>query len=681
MHNFKYFITIFFLFLHSIPFSQSIQELQKLRKEYEKFQKEQTDIQLLRDFENSNESRISLPQKAQIGLQNSIQLDSLESKNKYFGYDFFSRRDTVSFWENLPTPSNYVLGPGDELIVSIWGETQLRETYIISKEGKIYDEKVGLLFLSGKNIKQAKDYLIQNFGKIYATLLGASPTSYIDISLGQLKSINVNFVGEVNFPGLYSVHPFSSVILGLMQAGGVDTTGSLRDIKIKREADDNIYSFDMYEYLLNGKSGDFLQLRDGDIVIVPIRKSTIQIDSLVHRPGIYESKEGESIWDLINYAGGVKSYASSQIGLHRIKPFEDRKNSEPIFSNYYLDYNKSKSVAAQDGDKILITSVFNSIHEVEIIGKVKKPGKYYFSRGMRIKDLLMLGGGFTDSTFTKSIYMKRAELIRKDPNSPYVKIIEINLNDVINEKNNSNLILQNQDRFVVHENKNFNEKENVQILGEVKIPGSYPLISYGETLKSLINRAGGFTENALNEGINIYRSRRYYEIEELNMESATFPENIISTQQKNNIQITPNNFTDEDQSLDWIKVAWQNDKVKLMPGDSVIIKEKTGTINVQGQVYNPGLIEYQPGKSINYYIDSAGGVTNLGDKRNTIVIYANGVIVPKKLLNLPKIRDGATIVVNQKIIQEPMDISESLTSILSIISTTYTILVLSNQVQ
>ena len=123
----------------------------------------------------------------------------------------FTKRDTVKFWENLPIPSQYLIGPGDELIISIWGQTQIRKNYVVSREGKIYDEKVGIVFVSGKSIKELKNYLNQEFVKIYSTLRGLNPTSYIDVSLGQLRSINVNFVGELDYPGVYPLHLFKFV--------------------------------------------------------------------------------------------------------------------------------------------------------------------------------------------------------------------------------------------------------------------------------------------------------------------------------------------------------------------------------------------------------------------------------------------------------------------------------------
>ena len=140
------------------------------------------------------------------------------------------------------------------------------------------------------------------FGRIYSSLRGSRPSSYMDISLGQLRSINVNFVGEVKYPGVYPIHPFSTLITGLIQSGGVDTTGSLRAIEIKRD-NKVVNRIDLYDYFLKGELSADIQLRDQDIVYVPTRLSTVKVDSSVFRPAIFESKDGESIKDLISFLG------------------------------------------------------------------------------------------------------------------------------------------------------------------------------------------------------------------------------------------------------------------------------------------------------------------------------------------------------------------------------------------
>lgn len=633
-----YVYILLFLGLFSHIYPQPIQDLQKMKAEYEKYQKSQAEFQIPIGDRQIVDPTTGIPFQARITpFSQEEEIGPIKFGPlplKYFGYDFFTRRDTIAFWENLPTPANYLLGPGDELVIFLWGETQLRQTYTISRDGKIYDEKVGLLNLMGKTIEEGQKYLLIQFGRIYATLIGNNPSTYMDISLGQLRSINVNFVGEVKYPGVYPVHPFSNVIIGLIQAGGVDTTGTLRNIQIKRDRGLAI-SVDLYDYLLKGNLPENIQLRDQDVVVVPVRKSTVKIDSAVVRPGIYESMPGETVSQMIDYAGGLSPSASSSISLKRIIPIEKRNVERLNIENYYIDYASSRLTPIQNNDEIIVRNIFKTLNQVEIIGQVKSPGIYPYFSGMKLNDLIAIGGGFQDTTFLKSVYRSRGELVRRNPETRYESVIEIDLNNIINGDDSENIVLQNLDRFVVHANLNFFEKKNVQILGEVNIPGSYPILRDGETLQSFIDRSGGFTTKAFDEGIEIFR--------------------------------------------DSLRVAWENTKIPLSPGDSVVIKERSGVVFITGEVYNEGLVEYQRGKSIKYYIDAAGGVTLNGEKNNVTVIYANGVVRPNKFMNAPKIRNGATIIVNRKEPTEPFNPTEFASTTLSLISSLVTIMVLSNQ--
>ena len=528
----------------------------------------------------------------------------------------------------------------------------------------IYDDKVGLLNLTGIPIDQAKNYLKNQFGRIYATLNGRNPSSYIDVSLGELRSINVNFVGEVNYPGVYPIHSFSSLITGLIQAGGVDTTGSLRNIIIKR-GNDPLISVDLYNYFLKGDLPKNIQLRDQDIVFVPVRLSSVTIDSNVYRPGIYESKSGETIKELIGYAGGLKPNAHTVIEIKRIKPFKDRNYNFLDTESFYIDYSKDDINYVQDGDQIKISKVFESVNEVEIIGQVKRPGKYQFYNGMRLLDLIELSGGFNDPTFWKTIYQDQGELVRRNPDESYEKLIKINLNQLKNGNLASNLELKNLDRFVVHANRNFFEKENVQISGEVNIPGSYPLIKDNETLKSILQRSGGFTSKALKNGISIFRKRKFFEPVKKNQSR-----DLNDYYENKNTEIIDRP----------IRIAWQNESIILLPGDSIVVKEETGTVNVSGEVYNPGLIEFRDGKPLRYYLNSAGGLNEKGNRKGVIIVYPNGLIVPKKWYNSPKILEGSDIIVNSKEIAPPFNITQFATNWTSIISSLITAYILSQQI-
>lgn len=615
--------------------AQSIQELQRLKTEYEKFQKVQTQLQLPTGVDGGGDPTTGLPRKATITpFIPDADVAPIESATlKHFGYDFFTRRKEVAFWENLPTPANYLLGAGDELVISLWGETQLRGTYTISRDGKIYDEKVGLLNITGKSISEARQYLKDQYGRVYATLKGKNATTFMDVSLGELRSINVNFVGQVNYPGVYPIHPFSTVITGLIQAGGVETTGSLRKIKIKRDGSTES-TVDLYDYLINGEVSSNIQLRDQDIVVIPPRSSVVEIDNAVVNPGIYEAIPGETIYDMIQFAGGQKHNASETVGIHKIKPKGERKNGF-IYEAHYVDFESTKLIPANNIDRIAVRHLFRELQQVEIIGQVKVSGVYHYNNGMTFKDLITLGGGFDDSTFWKSVYQDKAEIIRRDPEDRYDEIINVNLKEVVNGNRKADIALQNLDRVVIHANLNFFEEDNVQVLGEVNIPGDYPILQNGEPLQSLISRAGGFTDKSFNDGIEIYRGS--------------------------------------------LRVAWKNMNLPLMAGDSIIVREKPGTVFVTGEVYNPGLIEFDSRNSLRKYIDLAGGTTKDGDKNDVIVIYANGEVKPKKRFSSPMVKDGATIIVNQKKPTEPFDPTQFANTTLSLLSSLVTIIVLSKQ--
>ena len=224
-------------------------------------------------------------------------------KIQNIGYDIFTQRDTIPYWQNLPIPKDYILGPGDEVIISIWGEFNSYISEKINREGEIFIENIGILNLSDKNLEQAKTYVNSKFARVYSTLTGENPKSFIDLSLGELKSVNIHFVGFVNIPGVHTIHPFSNIVAGLTQAGGVDFRGSLRSIKLIRN-DKTIAVFDLYDYIFKGKSITSVRLMDQDIIFVPPRLSRVALNGQVLTAGYFEITKDEALQNLINFSGG-----------------------------------------------------------------------------------------------------------------------------------------------------------------------------------------------------------------------------------------------------------------------------------------------------------------------------------------------------------------------------------------
>lgn len=651
-HNNKSYLIILFVFtiICSSGFGQSIQELQTIQKLLR--QNNSTSVQekdlFDRDYNQqaklTNLTTITTPKLKHYSKKGDWKTITQYSKwlhetngdtsvmelfgfipdisLSYFGYNIFTQRDSIAFWKNLPAPDNYILGPGDEVEISLWGETQLNEHYSINRNGNIYVERVGLIKLIGKSVSSARKLIENQFKQNFATLRGKYPSSFIEITINATKTINVHFVGEVNIPGIHNVHSFSSIITGLIQAGGVKTTGSLRNIKIQRNGE-TITNLDLYDYILNGNLNNNIQLRENDAIVVPVRKSIIIINGAVYRPGIYESFEQETLIQLINYSGGLKYDASQKITLKRIIPFEDRTENESIVKHFLFNLDQIDAVYAQNGDEIHIHSINTLSNTVEILGQVKREGTYKFTKDMTLMDLMELAGGLEDSLFIKTMYLDEVEIVRKNENSLYNKNLKFNLNNHLQNNMISDIKLTNEDIVIVRVNINLQSTNNIKILGDVTHPGVYALQSNNESLQSIIDRAGGLTDKAFKQGIKVIR--------------------------------------------DTLNVIWDDYTLSVIAGDLIIVGTKTGVVEIKGKVYNPGLVTYSKGRSIKSYIKAAGGIQPTGNKRDILVVYPNGNVKPNGLPFFhPKVPEGATIIVNPKPEREPFSLNQLLRDTASI---------------
>ena len=633
----KLILIIIIIFFHiSYIIGQSISDINRLKKQYEKYLNNQNKTIINEDLDQNNYD--DLPDKELIDLkdlqdfQDLQELEGLENIGlKFFGYDFFTAKDSILIWNNLPIPPSYLLGPGDEIIISLWGETQLRESYRIGRDGLVYIERVGQLSLTGKTLEDAEKYLVKQHQKVYETLKGDRPSTFMDISLGQLKSINVTFVGEVSSPGVYPIHPFSTALTGLIQVGGIDTTGSLRNIQIIRSGEDT-YKVDFYKFLLSGKSANSnIRLQDNDIIFIPPRLSRVVIEGAVKRPGIYESDKYDNISDLVNYAAGLRNNANDNL-LVVYNYFSKDGN---FTKSKYISYKDAKEQFSTDLRNIIAFPLPTYNKSIYIYGQVKNPGLYGFEEGMNILDLLKISGGLYDKTFYKTIYAPRADIIRRDFKSNYPKVIPINLEELKQGNETQNIKLHNWDMVFVRKNKNFTNPKQVQITGEVNIPGYYTLSKPRETLQSLLDRSGGYTNRAFKDGIQLFR--------------------------------------------DTVQVALDNFNFSLSDGDSIHVPDYPGVVQVIGEVYKPGFVQYRKRKGLKKYIEGAGGYTLDARKKYITIIQPNGDVSVKDSFWSPKVEEGALIIVHKKRQELPFDITAffkdtasiaaSLTTIIYIINT------------
>ncbi|MCH8012563.1 MAG: SLBB domain-containing protein [Candidatus Marinimicrobia bacterium] len=548
----------------------------------------------------------------------------------YFGYDFFTKRERLDIYNNLPLPRDYQLGPGDEIIISIWGETQLRSSHVINRDGEIFIDKVGLVNISGITMREAKAVLQNHFERVYATLkTNPKSTTFLDVSLGELKAINISFVGEVTVPGMYSIHPFSTVTTGLIQSGGVALTGTLRNIQAIRNKR-LIQQVDLYSFLLKGETEGDIRLQNGDIVFVPVRESTVTITGAIRRPAIYETRGNEVLTSLISYAGQLRADAGSQIQLSRITPISDRITDDYAVKTFLLSMQEADNFEVHDGDKYIVTKIHDVERQIEVLGQVKIPGVYPFNKGMDLREALELAGGIFDEDYWQSIYSTRAEILRRQEDNDYAEIIVINLEELRAGNEDQNLRLENYDQIVVHRNPKFEPQRNIVITGEVELPGVYSIRRDGETLQELFEVAGGFTERAFEEGIEMTRGGK--------------------------------------------RVVLRDYTIPVAPGDSIMVPEYPGVITVIGEVHNAGLIHYKPGMSLKDYIESAGGFTTNANKGDISILYANGDVKKRSWIFDPKIREGATIIIHRAEEREPFDTTDFLKEMASIVASLATVI-------
>ena len=589
-------------------------------------------IKTLTEEAENNRSTISVSNPFPVDFSDSLKIYNYDRKIpieegdelKYYGYDLFSLFPERLIWDNQPPTGDYIIGTGDEVIIEIWGDTQLRAVHIIDQYGKINIDKIGQIYLSGLALKDVKKKLLNKFRKVYSSLKGQETTAFLDISIGKLKSINVTFLGETMAPGIHAIHPYSTIITALMQTGGIDTIGTLRDIQIIRNSK-QIISLDIYDYLLKGNAENDVRILEGDILFIPIRYSTNPVSGLVKRPAIYELLPYETLNDIIHFAGGLKANSHQIIKI-------DRTGNQLTSSNTYLVNLKTEpDFILQNGDKIIVYEIAESVHQVYVYGQVKNPGLFGFDtkNETKILDILTLAGGINDETYLKTMYQDVGEIIRSNPDTDYPEIIKFNISKLISGDTNENKLLQNWDIILIRQNPNYLSPQKVTLAGEVKVPGIYTLQEKWENLEDILKRAGGFTNKAFQDGIQLYRNQN---------------------------QVALNDF-----------------QIVLMDGDSLIIPQHPGVVQIIGEVNRPGLVQYDKEKSLKNYIENAGGYTKYADKKNITIIFANGDVRTKKKYFQSEIGEGTTIIVNFKEINEPFNLTEFTTNIASVITSMATL--------
>ena len=415
-----------------------------------------------------------------------------DNASQIFGHDVFTNRNlTFEPSINLATPVDYRLGPGDEVIIDVWGASENTIRQSISPEGTIQVSGLGPVQLSGMTVKDANAYLQREFSKIYSGISGSEPTSQIKLTLGDIRTIQINIMGEVAVPGTYTLSSFSSVFHALYRAGGVNKIGSLRSIKVVRNGK-TIADLDVYDYLMKGKMKDDIRLQEGDVIIVNPYESLVRIAGKVKRPMFYEMKPTETVATILNYAGGFTGDAYKKA----VRIIRKSGREHQVYNVDEMDYSVFR---LDDGDSISVDAVLKRFeNRVEIRGAVYRSGLYELSGTVNtVKQLIKKAEGLRGDAF-----LNRALLDRENEDLSH-EVIAVDLGGLL-KGTVADIPLQKNDILYIPSIHDLKEEETISIHGEVASPGTF-LFSKNMTIEDLLVQSGGLLEAAATTKVDITR--------------------------------------------------------------------------------------------------------------------------------------------------------------------------------
>ena len=411
-----------------------------------------------------------------LALLREILTEQQDRRNQIFGHDIFNN-ESLSFEPNMnvPTPRDYRLGPGDAVIIEIYGASQQTITSTISPDGTVTVEGCGPVQLSGLTVDQANARLRSQLGAYYSN-------SQIRLSVGQTRTILVNVMGEVKMPGTYTLSAFATVFNALYMAGGVNDIGTLRDIKVFRN-NKQVSSIDVYDYILNGQATGNVKLTDNDVIIVGAYDCLVSINGRVKRPMYYEMKQGESFASLLKYSGGFTGDAyKSSVRVMR--------KAGALHSVHTIGEFDFSTFGMADGDSVLVDSVLaRYANMAEVKGAVFRPGMFELGTTVTsVRTLIETAGGLTEEAFTPHAVLHRM----KDNRT--LEVLSVDVEGIMSGRL-ADVPLKNEDVLYIPTRIDALSLQTVTIHGEVQYPGIYRYAE-NETLEDFVLQAGGLTEAA-----------------------------------------------------------------------------------------------------------------------------------------------------------------------------------------
>ncbi len=531
--------------------------------------------------------------------------DNTQDKVDIFGHDIFNN-NLLSFEPNLniATPKNYILGPGDEVVVDIWGDSEQRFRQKISPEGVIIADKIGPIYLSGLSIDEANARLKQTFAHIYATMNGSNPSTFMRLSLGEIRSIQVHVMGEVLTPGTYTLPSLASLFHSLYHAGGINKIGSLRSIQLNRNG--KVFAnIDIYDYLLKGKNDLDIQLQDGDVIVVSPYQNLISLHGKVKRPTSYEMQEEETIHDLLNYAGGFTGDAYQKT----LRLIRKNGRNHQVFNIESTDF---EIFTLRDGDDISVDSTLNRYeNKVEAHGAFYREGLYALGKDVStVKQLIEKAEGVRGDAF-----LNRAVIYREKPDRT-LELKSIDLKGIL-ENRVEDVQLQKHDIFYIPSIFDLQDSYTINVNGAVRFAGTYKF-AVGMSIEDAVIQAGGLANDASVVRIDI--ARRIREPKSLEI-GKTLSKNYTFTLKDGLIVDGEKYFT-------------------LEPYDEIFVRKspmyhKQKNVSIEGEVLFEGLYTLsKKGERLSDLITRAGGLSEDA--------YINGARLIRRM-NADELERGASL--------------------------------------
>lgn len=504
--------------------------------------------------------------------QDSIKID--EKKLKVFGSDLFKNSD-ITFEPNLrmATPSSYIIGPDDEIILDITGDNEASYKLPVSPDGNISVEYVGKIAVSGLSIAAAKNKIQQRLSGTYPAI--RSGNTQVDVNIGNIRTIRVTLTGAATKPGTYSLPSLATVFNALYAAGGPGENGTYRQIQVIRN-NQVVTTIDLYDFLANGIQRGNIRLQDQDIIHIPVYGNRVQFEGEVKRPAIFETVSGESLLDLVKYAGGFSEDAYTA-KIKVLQKTDKERSVKDIYADQFADYSPKA------GDQFIVEPILERFaNRVSILGAVFRPGLYGMEPGMTLKQLLEQADGVREDAFLERGIINR---LRADNTA---ELINFNVREVL-AGTAADIPLKREDKVEIASIFDLRDEYKLTVQGEVRLPGDFPFSS-NATLGDLIQKAGGLNESAKNARIEIARR--------LNNRDVTDP----SSSQTILVDI-------KDGIVSNLNVELQPYDVITVLGDAGFRTQRQ--VKIEGEILFPGIYTIsREDERISDIIKRAGGLTS-----------------------------------------------------------------------